>query len=306
MNVSLRLLRAFLAVAGEGNVGRAAAKMFVSQPALSQDVRRLERTVGTELFERGAYGVRLTPAGEVLFRDVEAALSLLDRGVERARAAAHSERRKVILSFTPSIGHRLIPALLPALEDKLPGVTVDEREVDTGDVVPGVLAGRFDLGLVHCAPEDPRLHPTPLGHDPLCVAISSLQPLARSGSPVSLRALDGLSLLLWPREVATGYYDHLLAMCTGAGLRPAVVPGPRRTLIRSYVLAEGDVFCLLPSAVAGLNVPGVTFLPVRDEAATVPLTMVRRIDDERPEVLATEAQAADEIIGSGTRHEVRL
>jgi DNA-binding transcriptional LysR family regulator len=296
MNVSLRLLRAFLVVAGEGNVGRAAAKMFVSQPALSQDIRRLERTVGTELFERGAYGVRLTPAGEELSRDVEAALTLLDRGVERARAAARSERRTVVLSFSPSIGHCLIPALLPVLEEKLPSVIVDEREVDTGDVVPGVLAGRFDLGLVHCAPADPRLHATSLGDDPLCVALSALQPLARSGAPVSLRALDGMSILLWPREVAAGYYDHLMEVCAAAGLHPAVVPGPRRTLIRSYVLTEGDVFCLLPSAVAGLNVAGVSFLPLRDPTATVPLTLVRRADDERPEVLATEALAAHEIL----------
>jgi LysR family transcriptional regulator, benzoate and cis,cis-muconate-responsive activator of ben and cat genes len=291
MNVSLRLLRAFVAVAEEGNVGRAAARMFVSQPSLSQDIRRLERAVGTDLFERGAYGVRLTPAGEVLYQDVKAALSLLDRGVEHARAAAESDRRQVVLSFSPSIGHVLIPALLPALE-RIPTVIVDEREVDTGDVVPGVLAGRFDLGLAHCAPVDARLHATPMGADPLCVAIAADQPLAKSGDPIPLASLRGLSILLWPRDVAPEYYDHVLGLCTSVGFLPEVVPGPRRTLIRSYVLTEGDVFCLLPLATAGLNVPGVAFVPVADAAATVPLTLLRRADDQRPEVLATEMAAA--------------
>jgi DNA-binding transcriptional LysR family regulator len=293
MNASLRLLRAFVAVGNEGNVGRAAARLFVSQPSLSQDIRRLERAVGTDLFIRGPHGVRLTPAGEILHREVDAALTMLSRGVERACAAARDERIRVVLSFSPSIGHRLIPALLPALEDRLPAVTVDEREVDTGDVTPGILAGRFDLGLAHCAPDNPELQTTFLGVDPLCVAVASDHPLAAQTEPVHLSQLEGLSLLLWPRETASEYYDHIIGVCAGAGLRPVVVPGPRRTLIRSYVLTGGDVFCLLPLATSGLNVPGVSFLSVADPAATVPLVLVSRADEARPEVRQVESEVAD-------------
>jgi DNA-binding transcriptional LysR family regulator len=293
VNVSLRLLRAFVAVGIEGNVGRAAARLFVSQPSLSQDIRRLERAVGTDLFVRGPHGVRLTAAGEVFHRDVEAALTMLDRGVDRAQAAAQSQRQRVVLSFSPSIGHRLIPAVLPALERRLPLVTVDEREVDTGEVAPGVLAGRFDLGLAHCAPEDPQLHSTPLGDDPLCVALAASHPLARRGSPVELSALAGLSLLLWPRQTAPEYYDRILEICAGSGLQPSVVPGPRRTLIRSYVLTGGNVFCLLPAATSQLNVPDVCFLPIADLEATVPLVLVRRQDEERREVLCAEADIVE-------------
>lgn len=299
MNVSLRLLRAFLVVGREGHVGRAAAKLYVSQPALSQDIRRLERAVGTELFERGAHGMRLTPAGQVLFDDVEAALTRLDRGVERALSAARSERREVVLSFSPSIGHRLIPSLLPVLETRLSSVVVDEREVDTGDVVPGVLAGRFDLGLAHCPPVDRRLAATPLGDDALCVAMAAHQAPVDPQGRVSLRALSGLSILLWPREVAPEYYDHLLGVCAAAGFQPPIVPAPRRTLLRSYVLAQGDVFGLLPAATAGLTVPGVSFWPLADPWATVPLGLVRRADDERTEVLGTEAVIAAEVRHGG-------
>jgi LysR family transcriptional regulator, benzoate and cis,cis-muconate-responsive activator of ben and cat genes len=306
VNVSLRLLRAFVAVGNEGNVGRAAARLFVSQPSLSQDIRRLERAVGTDLFVRGPHGVRLTPAGEVLLRDVEAALTLLGRGVDRARATAAAERLRVVLSFSPSIGHHLIPALLPALEQRLPGVAVDEREVDTGDVATGILAGRFDLGLAHCVPVDPELSATPLGDDPLCVAVATDHPLAQRGGPLQLSELDGLSLLLWPRETAPEYYDHMLAVCARAGLHPSVVPGPRRTLIRSYVLTAGDVFCLLPAATSRMNVPEVSFLAVSDEAAVVPLVLIRRRGEDRPEVLETEAAVIAEAEHLDLRHPLPL
>jgi DNA-binding transcriptional LysR family regulator len=303
VNASLRLLRAFVAVGNEGNVGRAAARLFVSQPSLSQDIRRLERAVGTDLFIRGPHGVRLTPAGEILHREVDAALTMLNRGVERACAAARDERRRVVLAFSPSIGHRLIPALLPALEDRWPTVTVDEREVDTGDVTPGILAGRFDLGLAHCAPDDPELTITALGDDPLCVAVASDHPVATRSEPVRLAELAGLSLLLWPRHTAPEYYDHILGVCLAAGLHPDVVPGPRRTLIRSYVLAAGDVFCLLPEATSGLNVAGVSFLPLADDTATVPLVLIRRADDPRPEVGDVEASVV-ELVARGIGAEV--
>jgi DNA-binding transcriptional LysR family regulator len=293
VNISLRLLRAFVAVGNEGHVGRAAARLYVSQPSLSQDIRRLERIVGTELFLRGPHGVRLTMAGEILHRDVEAALALVTRGVEGAQAAATSQRRRVVLSFSPSIGHRLIPALLPMLEEVLPAVAVDEREVDTGEVAPGVLSGRFDLGLAHCAPVATELISTALGHDPLCVVLSSEHPLAQRGTPVELGQLADHSLLLWPRETAAEYYDHMLEVCARSGLHPTVIPGPRRTLIRSYVLEAGDVFCLLPAATSGLNVPGVCFLPVIDPHATVPLVLIRRREEDRAEVLEAEAALAE-------------
>jgi DNA-binding transcriptional LysR family regulator len=290
MIVSLRLLRAFAVVGVEGNVGRAAAKLYVSQPSLSQDIRRLEREVGTELFIRGPHGVRLTPAGEILHRDVQAALTLLERSVESARAVARSERRRVVLAFSPSIGHRLVPLLLPALEHDLPDLAVDEREVDTGEVTPGIRSGRFDIGLAHCATSEPELHATPMGDDPLCVALASDHPAAQRGEPVWLRSLKGLSLLLWPREVAPEYHDHILEVCAHAGLPAPVVPGPRRSLIRSYLLSEGGIFALLPLATSALHVPGVTFLPVLDEQAAVPLVLIRRQSEERPEVLRVAAR----------------
>ncbi len=299
MNVSLRLLRAFLAVSREGNVGRAAAAMYVSQPSLSQDIRRLEREVGVTLFVRTPQGVMLTAAGEALRQDVQTALTLFERGVERARAAAAALRLRVTLAFTPSIGHRLVPSLLPWLERANTDVVVDEREVDTGEIVPGVTAGLFDLGLAHCPDRGDELRITDLVEERLCVALSAEHPLAgRDG--IRLAELEGLDLLVWPREVAPSYYDHLLGVCAAGGLTPAVRPGPRRAFIRSYVLSDGGTFCLLPEATSQLQLPGVAFVDVTDAGAAVPLSVVCRQGEDRPEVLSTQSAI---IAGAGALSE---
>jgi DNA-binding transcriptional LysR family regulator len=286
MNVSLRLLRVFLAVSREGNVGRAASALHVSQPSLSQDIRRLEREIGTPLFLRGPQGVSLTAAGEAFRRDVEDALALLDRAVERAQMAGRTKQRRIVLGFSPSIGHQLMPSLLPLLERRLPDIAVDEREVDTGAVAPGVRSGAFDVGLAHCQGAEAGLTSVTVRDEPLCVALAADHPLSRRQQPLRLAELDELALMVWPREIAPDYYDRLVAICQEGGLLPKVVHGPRRAIIRSYAVSGGDVFCLLPLSTSGLQVPGVSFVPVADPHATVALVLVRREREEREEVRA--------------------
>jgi hypothetical protein len=99
-----------------------------------------------------------------------------------------------------------------------------------------------------------------------------------------------MDLLLWPRPTAPAYHDHILRICRRAGLSVTVRPGPRRALTRSYLLAQEQVFALLPQGAAALRVPGIALLPLRDEAATVPLVLLSRHDEDRPETaLAADA-----------------
>jgi DNA-binding transcriptional LysR family regulator len=290
VNVSLRLLRAFVAVRREGNVGRAAAKLFVSQPSLSQDIRRLEREIGVQLFVRGPQGMAPTAAGEELARCVEAALTQIDAGVDRARSLGAAEAPRLLVAFSPSIGNKLMPELLRVLDTEGLGPAVDEREVDTGDVGPGVRAGRFDAGLAHCPDDDPLLVATWLVDEPMCIALATEHPLA--GRPaIQLAELRDLALLIWPRESAPSYFDHVMAICGRAGLDPPVVLGARRTIVRSYLLAAGTAFSLLPASTAALQPPGIAFVPAADDGVSVPLAFVRRADDERVELRTLEDAA---------------
>jgi DNA-binding transcriptional LysR family regulator len=294
LNVSLRLLRAFVAVASEGNVRRAAARLYVSQPSLSQDIRRLERQVGILLFDRTSNGMSLTQGGTELLRSIQTALGLIDRGVEQARNVALTSKTRIALAFSPSVGNKLLPEVLPVIESTFDDVTLDEREVDTGEVGPGVRDGRFDLGLAHCPTPDPELDLTLIGQEGLCAAVPEQHPSAVK-ERVSLLELADLALLLWPRETAPTYHDHVLQICSEAGLEPRLAPPARRAIVRSYLITNGQSFALLPESTAVLQIPGVVFVKVEDEDAAVPLMSVRRIDEQRPAILAVERLLAERI-----------
>lgn len=279
-----------MTVGRERNVRRAANALFVSQPSLSQDIRRLERQVGVPIFVRGPHGMTLTPAGEELFRNVETALALIDRGVEQARRVAATAKPCLVIGFSPSLGNRLVPELIPLLEQQLPDVLVDEREVDTGEVGPGVRDGRYDIGFAHCPTPEPGVTTTVLIQEPMCIAVAASHPIACLAS-VRLAQVEDLDLLLWPRETAPDYYDRILAVCRAAGMEPRVAQGARRALLRSYVLSRGQTFCLLPLSTSLLQVPGVRFVPVEDTEASLPLVALKREDDRRDEVTRVETAA---------------
>lgn len=287
LDVSLRLLRAFVAVAREGNVGRAAQRMYVSQPSLSQDIRRLERLVRVPLFIRTPRGMDLTPSGEALLSGVESALLSVDRGVSEAASRGGLAKRTVNIAFSPSVGNRLMPTLVPILDRLVPDVVVDEREVDTGEVGPGVREGRYDLGFAHCPNLDSDLTMSLLAEERMCAAVAADHAIAERPY-ARLVELDALDIVLWPREVAPAYYDHLLITCARAGFTPGVVTGPRRAFVRSYLLAKKAAFCLLPASAAQLRVPGVAFVELVDEHARIPLLSLRRSDDKRQDVITVE------------------
>lgn len=287
LNVSLRLLRAFVAVAAEGNVRRAASRLYVSQPSLSQDIRRLERQVGIPLFERTTNGMSLTDGGTELLQSIQTALSLIDRGVDQARSVALTSKARIALAFSPSLGNKLLPEVLPAVESEFEDIILDEREVDTGEVGPGVRDGRFDLGLAHCPTADPELELTLVGNERLCAAVPDSHAAARKTS-VALAELDDLALLLWPRESAPTYHDYVLRLCSEAGLEPRLAPPARRAIVRSYLITGGQCFALLPQSASVLQIPGVLFVTLSDANAVVPLLAVRRAAEQRDSILRVE------------------
>jgi hypothetical protein len=119
--------------------------------------------------------------------------------------------------------------------------------------------------------------------EPLCVALGTQHPLA-GREIIALAELEGSELLIWPRDSAPEYYDRIFEVCAAAGLRIDRVREFRRSMIRSYLFNNDDVFSVLPLSASFLHLPGTAFVALSDPGSTVPLVAMRRAGDQRPEL----------------------
>src|ERR1700722_11952519 len=219
MDLEPRLLRYFLAVAQELHFGRAGARLYISQPSLSNQIRNLERVLGTDLFVRNSRQVALTPAGRALLEEAPLALGALGRAAERARLAGEGIAGTVRLGYAPMAGYEFLSAILTAVEHDDPNMTVIASELFSAEIPGRVLAGELDIGLA--------LHPEPmkgirtevLRCEPLAAQVSKRHRLANTSS-IPLADLEHETLLLFPRELAPAYYDRIMETCERADFRP--------------------------------------------------------------------------------------
>lgn len=281
MSVTLRQLELFLAVAEAAHFGKAAERMHVSQPVVSQEVRRLERVLGTALFDRTTRAVRLTAAGEALLDDARAVRSAADSFVARARRLVDDRSQRMRIAVTPSVLDALLPVVLRRAEQELPGALLEEVAVETGEVVDALLHRGCDVGIGRFL-EPPEGHRSEvIGRERLLVALSARHPLAQLPE-IDLIDMGDLPLLLWPREQNPAYHDHVMAVCADHGLSPLIlISSPRIVGGRSYLIADGRAFGLIPESTAKRMSSDIAAVPLV-RPATLPMSMVWMERDPRP------------------------
>src|SRR5258708_22197208 len=198
MDLEPRLLRYFLAVANELHFGRAAARLYISQPSLSNQIRTLERALGTDLFARTSRQVELTPAGRALLEEAPLALAALERAAERARLAGEGIAGTVRLGYSPMAGYETLGAILAAVEHDSPNLTVIASESFSAQVPGRLLAGELDVRLALHPESVQGVRCEPLRVEPLALLFGEGHSLA-DVDPVPLDRLEGETLLLFPR-----------------------------------------------------------------------------------------------------------
>lgn len=285
MNITMRQAEFFVAVAATEHFGRAAENLFVSQPVVSQEIRRLERNLGLTLFDRSTRSVMLTAAGESLLPLARALLEAGETFTEVAARLAGPANAGVRLAASPSAMNALVPNILRSAEESLPGVSVEELAVETGEVGAALASGRSDVGIGRYIDVPDRFRSEIIRWEPVFVALSADHPLAGADG-IRLAELADVPLLLWPRERNPEYYDRLLEICEQASLEPLVlVSRPRIVGARSYLISEGRAFGLVPESTANLVLPGITTIPLA-QPELLPMSVAWLADEPRPQVLA--------------------
>ncbi|GHF53842.1 LysR family transcriptional regulator [Streptomyces morookaense] len=262
MDVDTRLLRCFLAVAEEGTVTRAAERLYVSQPALTKQIRRLETLLGVRLFSRSRDGMTLTASGRALAEQAPALLAGWDRALRGTRSAAAREARVLRVGFLAGAANEATPHIVAAFARHRPGWRVDMRQAAWSDPTAGLAAADVDAALLRLPfPGQDTLRVEVLFAEPRWVALPAAHPLAARAC-IPFRDLWDEPFVAAPPETG-GWRDHWLAADERDG-RPvrigAVTDQPDAWL---SAIANGYGIALAPASSARFHArPGVTYRPV--------------------------------------------
>ncbi|GAA1589950.1 LysR family transcriptional regulator [Kribbella sancticallisti] len=269
MDVDLRLVRYFLVMAEELHFTAAARRLYVSQPALSNQIRRLETQLGAQLFDRSPRGVRLTAAGGAFLPHAQGALAAIESGVADATAAA--ERDQVLRIDVPQ-PHLVTPrAVLARLRDRLPSLRLEISGRGTREQGRRLLAGEIDLALCGAtAPCPDGVMQRIIRREALGVALPANHPLAAADA-VAVRELTDERHYLPGDDSAPEWKEFLLACCRTAGFTPrrhpasAVAPSSTRQASALELVRAGE--CV---ALGLLSTPSPAGVVVKPLAAGVP------------------------------------
>lgn len=225
MTADPRLLRSFVALADELHFGRAARRLDITQPALSQQIARLELQLGVRLFARTRARVELTEAGASMLAPARVAVDAADTIDELGRGFAQGELGELRLGLSPG-AHYLAQALLAEFTRRRPGIRVRAHQDNSGVLAARVADGGLEVAIGFCTPPTEGVVRAPLIEEPVVVAVGPRHALADRGA-VMLAELSSETFALVDGEDGRGYNRAVVDLCRAAGFEPRTAPDPQ-------------------------------------------------------------------------------
>ncbi|UOD32336.1 LysR family transcriptional regulator [Massilia violaceinigra] len=264
--IETRLLHQFIAVAEELHFNRAAQRLHMSQPPLSQAIRRLEQGIGAPLFERTNRSVSLTLAGADFLASARKVLRLLDESVEQTRRVAQGIEGHLNLTFINIAPYEALLGALQRFRCAFPSVSFTMQEATTQEQVDALEQGRSDLGIMRPPGRTaPGLRFAPLLREPVLVALPATHRLARRKT-IALAALQDDPFVSSPRHLGQGFHDQLVQLCEAAGFMPRITQQARQLQTLVGLVAGGFGVALLPASLAQNGRKDVVFRPIQVNA----------------------------------------
>jgi len=282
--LDLRRLHYFVAVAEELHFGRAAARLHVAQPSLSQQIRALERELGVELLRRDNRSVELTRAGAALLHEGRRTLAQARRAEDAARAVSEGIAGSLIVGFMGSAGRLVLPPVLREFRARHPGVAIEVREIALPDTNRAIRDGTVDVAFIRPIEDDPAVSIEPLPGDGLVAVLPAGHRLAGEAS-LPLSALAGEAFIRPNAStVLRPWMSFLSIVCDRHGFAPRFAGAEASSLpaIVGLVAAGGGV-SIMSATTHTLPREGVVAVPISDE--TMPLALAWRTDGTMRSVL---------------------
>lgn len=270
--INFRLMRhlwLFLAVAEERHFGRAAKRLGMSQPPLTEQIQVLEQALKAQLFVRSRKGAQLTPVGQAILpavRKFAAQMAQLELAVREATAG---QTGTLTIGAISSAMLDLLPAYLDQLRSKYPHLTLAVREIDSFEAVPALLSGEVDLAFARLHGDlGSSIETRTLAQEELAVALPAHHRLAGSSS-IGLKALTEETFVMFSRQVSPVYFDSLVAACSAHGFSPRILHDVRSVASQIAFVGCGQGIALVPAGLKRLAPPSVVVCPLVEKLEVV-------------------------------------
>ena len=292
--MELRQLRYFVAVAEELNFSRAAGRMYLSQPALSQQVQKLEGELGVGLFDRTRNRVELTEAGRTLLEGARRVLTQVEQTTRATREAGGAERSHLGVGFPEYANHTLVADILQAFQRRYPYVDLEEHEIftlqETLQQVDKLRQGSLNAGFLLAPVHDKELESEHVLDIELVAAIPEDHPLA-AVDEVRMRDLADERIILFSRRFHPYCYDYVVGCCREAGFEPDVVQRKEPQLYSGAttyrMVASGvGIGIVARPLVSPSRLPGVVFKTLQEPAPVLELAVTWKKEDPSPNLQA--------------------
>lgn len=274
MNIELRHLRYFIAVAEELHFGHAAARLNISQPPLSQQIQILEQQVGARLLARTNRSVSLTPAGRQFLADSRQILSQVDEAAARAMRLHQGETGELRIGFTSSAPFiKAVSDTLSSFRQRYPDVHIQTREINTREQISPLNEGLLDLGLMRNTPLPETLAWDVILREPLLAMIHKDHSLA-ARSAVSLVELAQEPFVFFDPHVGTGLYDEILGLMRRYQLAPTITQEVGEAMTIIGLVAAGLGVSILPASFRRVQLTEMRWVPIIEADAVSEMWLV--------------------------------
>ncbi|MBD2463206.1 LysR family transcriptional regulator [Oscillatoria sp. FACHB-1407] len=280
--MELRHLRYFVAVAEELHFNRAAERLHIAQPPLSQQIKQLETELGVELFyRRTKRQVQLTEAGQVLLQAAYRILAQIEQAMSDTQRAGKGETGTLTIGFTSTVVYDVLPAILSQYREQFPNVNLVLQELTTTQQEEALQNHQIEVGFCHPPLKEDSLQLESILQEPLVVALPETHPLA-SKTTIPVSSLAHESFILFPRHLGPGLYDQIVSFCQQSNFNPKVTQeAVQMQTIIGLVSAKMGI-ALVPASLQNLQRTGVVYKPLQGETPQVEVAIAWRAEIVSP------------------------
>jgi DNA-binding transcriptional LysR family regulator len=277
--MELRHLRYFVAVAEELHFSRAADRLNIAQPPLSQQIHQLEKELGVQLFFRTKRKVELTAAGKVFLENAYKILTSIEKACKTAQQAYKGEIGKIAVGFTGTAIFDILPKLMQYYRMRCPFVDLTVHQLNTENQIQSLLKKEINIGIL-CAPViNTDLEFEVIHQDPFIVALPENHPLALETNSIEVQKLSSELFIMTPRKAGQIYYDIIINICHHAGFSPKIVQEVHELHTALSLVSAGMGITLVPYSIQDFHINGIVYRQLKDPISPLETALAWRKDE---------------------------